>query len=40
MMATDDEFRYICMMCGKPNNNWELECEDCEDILGGDGPDD
>lgn len=33
-------FKYICQICGKPNNYWELNCEDCEDPDGGDGPDD
>ena len=31
---------FVCMQCGKINNYWHMNCEACEDPLGGDGPDD
>lgn len=33
-------YKYVCPYCGKPNNYFWATCEDCEDPLGGDGPDD
>lgn len=37
---TAQDFMYVCMICGTPNNDWIYECDNCADPLGGDGQDD
>lgn len=32
--------KYICPICGKPNNYWHGNCMECDDPNGGDYEDD
>jgi len=28
--VTAPEYKFICHTCGKPNNYWSWECQDCD----------